>query len=291
MLPNTRTPRARGFTLIELVVAISISGILVAASSALILAPINAQRDQSRRAALSSEADLALRAVAADLDSAIPGTARVTGTATGATLEMLIGAGSAAVRTNDTSVAAALNLELNVPEAAFSTLNEFSAITRPFASSTTPALVFDPAAGPDDAYDSAVAQTTAGTSVSIVAGPAPGQDLVTLAPAYRFSPPGSVALVHLVAGPVAYVCDTNARRLTRYSGYAATRDRTQRDSSAELLAAGASAVVAAEDVTACRLSSGAPTASRGAVLAMSLTITRDGESAVLASQFMQRSLL
>ena len=69
----------RGFTLVELILVIVITGIIAGMVAVFIQKPIEGYFDTVRRAALSEEADSALRFVARDLRSALPNSIVCTG--------------------------------------------------------------------------------------------------------------------------------------------------------------------------------------------------------------------
>lgn len=71
--------RNRGFTLIEMTVVIVITGIIAAAVAVFIRRPVESYFDASRRAALTDEADTALRRITRDLRLALPNSVRVSG--------------------------------------------------------------------------------------------------------------------------------------------------------------------------------------------------------------------
>ena len=70
--PGTLRPRARGFTLVEMVITIAITGIIAGMVAVFIRAPILGYLDVARRAALTDEADGALRFIAREIQSALP---------------------------------------------------------------------------------------------------------------------------------------------------------------------------------------------------------------------------
>lgn len=69
----------RGFTLVEMIVVIVITGIIGGMVAIFIKAPVQGYMDSSRRAELTDIADTALRRLARDIRSAVPNSVRVPG--------------------------------------------------------------------------------------------------------------------------------------------------------------------------------------------------------------------
>jgi len=70
--------RARGFTLVEMIVVIAITGILAGAVAVFIRRPVEGYVDAARRAELTDIADTALRRITRDLRTALPNSVRTT---------------------------------------------------------------------------------------------------------------------------------------------------------------------------------------------------------------------
>ena len=69
-----------GFTLVEMIMVIVITGILGSMAAVFLRAPVQQYMDTGRRADLTDIADLALRRMANDLRTAVPSSVRITGT-------------------------------------------------------------------------------------------------------------------------------------------------------------------------------------------------------------------
>jgi MSHA biogenesis protein MshO len=67
----------RGFTLIEMIVVITITAIISAVVAVFLRAPIQGYFDASRRADLTDTADSAMRRISRDLHLALPNSVRV----------------------------------------------------------------------------------------------------------------------------------------------------------------------------------------------------------------------
>jgi MSHA biogenesis protein MshO len=88
----TRRPphRTAGFTLIEAIIAIVITGILAGIVTVFISKPIQGYLDSVRRAELTDQADVALRRMTRDIRLALPNSLRVTSTATTNYIEFIM---------------------------------------------------------------------------------------------------------------------------------------------------------------------------------------------------------
>lgn len=80
---------ARGFTLVEAIVAIVITGIIAGMVAVFIRSPIDAYVDAERRAGLTDEADTALRRMARDIRLALPNSVRRAGDGSDQCLEFI----------------------------------------------------------------------------------------------------------------------------------------------------------------------------------------------------------
>ena len=74
---SRRSSGQRGFTMVELVMVIVLTGILGSMSMMFIVEPMRAYVDQSRRAALVDEAEIALRRMSRELRAAVPNSVKV----------------------------------------------------------------------------------------------------------------------------------------------------------------------------------------------------------------------
>ena len=280
-----RTVRAQaGVTLIELVVTIAVSAVVMTFMAMFISGPVNAYTAQARRAELVAAADTALRRVGRDVQAALPNTLRISTDGGVAVLEMLNVVDAARyVATGDVGSPDGW-LDLSVADGAFATAGRFRSITHPFQSSDHYLAIYTVGVPGADAYEMTGVITPPGTEITIAADAAPDVDDVRIAPAFQFSFGSPGQRVYLVDGPVTWLCDAAAGTLTRYSGYAVAASQADRDTAAELEAAGASGAVVARDVAGCDFSYAPGTLARAALLSARLELSRDGERVVLLHQ-------
>jgi len=271
-----------GMTLIELVITIAVGSVVVAFMALFIVGPMNAYSAQTRRADLVDEADGALRFLARDLRAALPNSVRITTSGSVSALELLATIDGARYQDGGPLGNPALELDFTQADGAFATTVPFTQLTLPWVSTSAYLAIYNVGVPGANAYELANVITPAGTTISVAAGAAPNQNLVTLAPAFKFAWGSPGRRVYLVSGPVTYLCDTAAGTLKRYAGYAI--QSTQPASTAALVAAGASAGGIATDVAGCQFSYTAGTATRNALATLTLQLTRHGESVELLHQ-------
>jgi MSHA biogenesis protein MshO len=263
---------AAGFTLVEAVLVIVITGILATVVAQFIVAPVQAYLATSARAALVDQADLALHRIGRELRTALPNSTRVS--ASGLALELVPTSGGARYATEG---AGALQ---------FGTLDtSFDLVGPPLTLAAQQQLVFynlGPGITGADAYapnGNAAEQSSSNRRTSSnAAGPAATITLSSLAglPVGAFAPPYRVLAV---TEPVSFRCDLTARTLTRHQGYGFLA--TQADPPA-----GGSSAVLATGVSACRFSVDANLMSARAALVnlhltLATTTSAGSESATL----------
>ena len=249
-----------GFTLVETVLVIAITGVLAAVVSSFIVAPVQAYLGASARAALGAQADGALRHMARELRSALPNSVRVT--APGLTLEFIPSTAAARYATEGSGA-----LQFGVLDTGFDVIGP------PLALAAGQQLVFynlGEGVEGSDAYaanGTALEQATsnrrgfsngAGATSTVALVSAAALPVAALAPPYR---------VTVVSAPVSYRCDLTARTLTRHTGYGylATQPDPPGSGSSAVLATG---------VTACRFGvDGSLVAARAALVTLALTLT------------------
>ncbi|MDO9372202.1 MAG: type II secretion system protein [Gammaproteobacteria bacterium] len=87
-ITHPASPRPSGFTLVEMVFTLVISGIMLALAAVFITRPIEGYQDLTRRALLVNNAESALRQMAREMRNALPKSVRIN-TVSGFALEML----------------------------------------------------------------------------------------------------------------------------------------------------------------------------------------------------------
>lgn len=276
-----------GFTLVEMIVVIVITGIIGGMVAMFIRAPVQGYVDSARRADMTDLADTALRRIMRDLRLALPNSVRVTQAVCGAStcsyLEFLpttgggrycagagCGPGCAASPSGE-------ELDFTVPDSCFGVLG----IMPNMVAGATPdqIVVYNLGIPCADAYETApTAPCTATNRTAFVSNPT--ATTVAITPKqFPFDSPGHH--FHVISTPVTYVCNPVAGgtggTLTRYWGYA-----IQSAQPTAVPIAGASSALLATHVSSCSFTYDAfVVAQRSGLVTLNLGITESGETVTL----------
>lgn len=251
-----RTERQRGFTLVEAVITIVLTGIVIAVVAIFIVPATTAYFAAATRAQLVDQADTALRRIARDLSGALPNSVRLQGNS----LE-LIPASAAARYAVDGSNA----LQFGVVPGSFGIVGPALRLSQ----ANQPLAWYNLGAGvPDaDAYSQANVRLTSNAAGNATTVTLSGAALPTplMAPPFR---------VYALESPVTYRCDTSTTpgTLMRYTGYGFLA--TQADPPS-----GGTAAVMARQVAACSFNyNPAAVAGRYALVTLQLSLQAQGET-------------
>jgi MSHA biogenesis protein MshO len=292
-----RLRRTAGFTLVELVVVITISAIVAIFMVLFLDAPIESYFAQTRRSDLVDSARRISDAVTADARTALPNSMRIN--AAGTALELLATEGVAryygqgdknGVSGEELVIGSPMTVLSSATLPSFGTLDSFGAQTLPYQA---PYLsVGNLGTVLYNAYNSVTGvMTPASTVVTVSSNPnatpppayVAGENLVTLSTQMIFQATGapgiqpSVHNAYLVSGPVSYVCSPNAANptagtLMRYSGYAVL--------AAQPVPPAVTGALIAHDVSACTISiaPAPPGYAYGQIAILRVTLSSNGET-------------
>ena len=252
----------RGFTLVEAIVVIAITGIVAAAAASFIRAPVEAYVDSVRRAGLSDAADTALRRLGRDLRAALPNSIRIVSSGGATYIEFLQTVGGGRYRAELDGLGGGNDLDFTGPDSTFDVIGP-----APDLAPGDLIVVYNlgPGSEESDAY-------TTGNSTPFSSFSPP---TITIASKqFPFFSPGK--RFHVVRQPVTYKCDPVSGELRRYWGYtiSPTQPTPPATSNTALLAL---------DVSGCEFRYNA--ISQGnSVISMRLELSQSGEKVTLFQQ-------
>jgi len=296
--------RCAGFTLIEAIVVIVITGILASVVAVFIKGAIDAYVASARRADISDVADTAVRRIARDIHLALPNSVRNPSGGSDQCVEFMPTKVGARYRAAKTSSGTGDALDFSVVDGSFDMLWPNSSLPATMRIAAGDVLVvYNDGSGNADCSGSVGSGTAGGNAycgynaiqVATVGTEAAGitpinfVDTVTAAPFNQKRLPGESPYYRFQAIPsnehvAAYVCSGGT--LTRYSRMLSAARTVPADCTA--MATGATAAILAENVSACSIKYEPPGSSTGlsmnGILQISLTVTQSGESVKLYHQ-------
>lgn len=247
---------SRGFTLIEMVIAITLIGLLSVAAAPMLRLPMTAWMDASRRATATNAIDAADARLRDDLQRALPGSVRIRNVGARVLLETLelrswgrhrVGAGGPAF------CPAACGGPSDAIEPACAVERCFTSIGPLLGAA--PAIgdwvVVNPrapnaGANAGDAYFGGAVEVNGGIKTRVTATGAAGAGLRLNVNALRFPNPAPDRRFYVVVTPVTWDCDPATQTLTRRWGYPIAQVQPV------AFGAGSNAVLATR-ITACNI--------------------------------------
>lgn len=248
---------AAGFTLVEMIIVIVLTGIIGGMVAMFIRAPVQGYADSARRADMTDVADTALQRIVRDLRLALPNSVRVSG---GHTIDFLATTGggryrSAAGGTNDV-------LDFSVADSSFEVIG-----TLPAMVAGDQIVVYNLGIPGADAYLNDNRATYATHTGSVL----------SLSAAKKFPFESPLQRFKVVHEQVRYICDPATGNLMRYWGFpiATPTDAVPTSGSSALLASHVSDCSFTYDSNLV--------AQRSGLVTLKLSLSEGGESVTLYS--------
>ena len=270
--------RARGFSLVELTVVITIAAIIAVFLVFFLTTPVSSYFAQTRRSDLVDAENRILRSVTTDVSTALPGSLRTSASGSVLALELLATTGVARYYgPGDKSYLPPVQQfaqELStgsLDSTGFYTVGHYGPTTGAYLAVTRP--------GAPSAY--ALTGIMTPNFTIAVSGPTSEDHITLTGGGFAFSGASPTHSSFIVSGPVTYICDTapTVQTLRRYWNYPVTSTQPNDPSAAPLAAPATGKSLIATNVTGCSLTPYQPAGSNlGQMLLLQVTLTNNGET-------------
>lgn len=286
-----------GFTLIEIVLVLTLVGILGAMSASFIRWPMESYRDTVVRADLVESANLALRRMVRDIQVALPNSLRVANSAPLHSIEVLHTVDGGRYRRGTSALVNSPDqfLAFGMDDANFNLLGAFGEValgvqpagTRIAIYTTDNDALYADAVSADATFPANTAGviTSGAGSVTLAddATTPTTETRITLSPAHRFSEASPEQRLFVVDYSLTYQCDTGTGVLTRYQDYAISLAQPEDPAAAPLNAATQTSVMAT-NLSSCDFVYQQGSTERSGLLTIVLQVTSNGDSVRLMRQ-------
>lgn len=263
MMKRPVSKSQRGFTLVEAVMVIALTGIVAAMVAVFIREPVQGYFDTVRRAELTDVADTAARRITRDLHLALPNSVR---SSSPLTIEFLMTRTGGRYRA-ELDTGAENILDFTAADASFDLLGP----PLTFAAGDQ-IVIYNLGIPGADAYEGNSAATHNRRAYAGGVGAPLSTVNISSVNKLPFASPGH--RFQVVDSAVSYVCDLGAGTLRRYSGYAI--------SAAQVVPpVGGTNALLAENVSACSFTYQSGVTQRTGLVAIQLKVTQDGETVSL----------
>lgn len=278
----TRQQTQLGFTLVEMIIVMVITGIIGGMVAIFLRAPVQQYMSTARRADMTDIADTALRRIGRDLRLALPNSVRVNTSGSGATtiyyLDFLVTSGGGRYRTADAGTTyCAAAAQTNGDRLIFTAADTCFEVLGPQVQfqSNDQVVIYNQGTPGADAYEGNTLSTDVRRAYAGLLGVP--VSIVTLTSPNRLPFESPNARFQIVHEQVRYICDPVAHTLKRYS-FAGNAIVVP---SATVPASG---VLLANFISSCNFNYDANlVAQHAGLLTMNLGITEDGETVTLYS--------
>lgn len=258
-----------GFTLIEFIIVIVISGIVASMTASIITLPINAYVDSARRATLTNSAESALQRMQRDIQAALPNSIRVS--ADGQSLELIHIVDGGRYRSKLANDASGDILDFTMADTSFDVLGSLLNITNITMGSDS-IVIYPLASTGNNAY--------AGDNTAVISNSTTANHIVFSS--FQFPLKSPQRRFFVIDGPISYHCDTTLllpenKVLIRYQGYTIQASQPTPPSSG--------GAIQSNYISACNFTYNSGSSSRSGLVSLNLTLTDDaGESIRLVHQ-------